>query len=333
MERKSNSSPVIVGIGEVLWDILPEKKMPGGAPANVVFHCNQLGANAYLVSNLGRDDLGDEMRAFFADLGFKANFLNSSDFHGTGTVSVSFDNCQNPRYKIQENVAWDYIDWSPQLEDLAAKTDAVCFGSLAQRNSVSRKTIHRFLETTKPDCLRVFDINLRLPYPDSTLLFASLEKANVLKLNIEELDYLSNILALEGDIRNRLTDISHMFNLVCVALTQGDRGSILLSGQEVVDCPGMPVGVQDSVGAGDAFTAAMIMGLMRKKSLHIINTMAGRIAASVCTQAGAMVNLSPDIMEGWRKADIPIKEYRRKQTKAKEALKASESRDDTGKGR
>jgi len=315
MENKTrNELPVVVGIGEVLWDMLPEKTLPGGAPANVVFHCSQLGANSYLVSKLGYDDLGDEMEELLTNLGFKPDFLNVRADKPTGTVSVWLDAGKNPQYKIQKNVAWDHIRWSPPLEDLARKVDAVCFGSLAQRGPVSRETIGRFLDCTSPSCLRVLDINLRKPYPDSAVLLASLEKANVLKLNTEELDYLSNLFALKSNTQNRLMLMIEMFNLSCIALTRGAQGSILVTGDETVECPGLKTDVQDTVGAGDAFTAAMTIGLLRKMPLHEINLIAGQIARCVCAQAGAMVSLPFDVVRNLRDFKIPVREYRKQQT-------------------
>ena len=311
--KTSNALPIVVGIGEVLWDMLPQRTLPGGAPANVVFHCSQLGSNSYLVSELGDDDLGNDMEKLLTNSGFKPDFLNVRPDHPTGTVSVWLDDCKNPRYKIRENVAWDYIRWSAPLEDLARKADAVCFGSLAQRGPVSRETIGRFLDGTNPGCLRVLDINLREPYPDSAIPMASLEKASVLKLNTEELDYLSNLLALKGNTRDRLMHMIEMFNLSCVALTRGAQGSILVTGDEIAECPGLETDVQDTVGAGDAFTAAVIIGLLRKLPLHDINLIAGRIARCICTQAGAMVSLPFEVVRSLRGLKIPVREYRKQQ--------------------
>jgi fructokinase len=254
------------------------------------------------------------MRALLAGLLFEPGFLRISDRYPTGSVSVQLDNNQNPQYQIRENVAWDYIRWSPKLKVLARKADAVCFGSLAQRGVVSRATIRRFLDYTRPECLRVFDINLREPYPDPAILFASLERANVVKLNTDELEYMSNLLHLRGDTQNRLANMIQMFDLFCIALTRGAEGSLLVSDTEAVDCPGLPVHVQDTVGAGDAFTAAVIMGLLMKKPLREINTVARRIAAFVCTQMGAMVDLPGDLLQSLRDSRLSIREYRGHQT-------------------
>lgn len=324
--------PLVVGIGEVLWDILPHRKLPGGAPANVVFHCRQLGLQSYLVSELGNDDLGGEMRGILGNLLFEPDFLRISGRHPTGSVSIELDGSQNPQYRIRENVAWDYIRWSSAMEDLARKADAVCFGSLAQRRPVSRATIRRFLDGTRPECLRVFDINLREPYPDSAVIFASLERANVVKLNIDELDYLSTLLQLNGDIQDRLAAMIQMFDLCYIALTRGAQGSSLVSDAEAVDCPGLLIDVQDTVGAGDAFTAAVILGLLRKMPLRDINTMAGRIAACVCTQMGAMVDLPDDMLQSLGDRGMPIREYRRHPTIGGNRLSFGETTDRARKG-
>ena len=302
--------PTVVGIGEVLWDILPQGKRPGGAPANFVLHCSQLGGDAYLVSGLGNDKLGDDLKATLISSGLKPDFLTTSKDHATGTVSVALDQDQNPHYQIQENVAWDNIPWSPQLAGMAQKADAVCFGSLAQRSPLSRETIHRFLDRTGPDCLRVFDINLRRPYPDPAVLLASLQKATVMKLNTDELDYLGSLLELEGNTQQRLAEIIRRFKLSCIALTRGAQGSILATDDKCVDCPGLDIAVQDTVGAGDAFTAALVVGLLRKWPLDKINVSASRIAAYVCSQVGAMGKLSPNAVGDFGTGDVPVREYR-----------------------
>jgi len=328
-----NAAPLVVGIGEVLWDILPDRKVPGGAPANVIFHCRQLGVESYLVSALGDDDLGLEMKDLLANLRFRPDFLDTNNGgYPTGTVSVWLDASQNPRYEIHENVAWDYIRWSPQLDSLAHRADAVCFGSLAQRNAVSRETIRRFLDSTGPGCLRVFDINLRDPYPDSAVLLASLEKANVVKLNLDELDYLSNFLQLTGNTSDRLRDMIERFDLSCIALTRGAKGSVLMSGSEAVDGAGLKVDVRDTVGAGDAFTAAMIVGLLRKRPLHEINKIAGQIAACVCTQAGAMVTLLGDVVRDLRDTTLPVREYRGRPVREEDVSSAQKKTNGIEKG-
>ncbi|HOI35862.1 MAG: carbohydrate kinase [Sedimentisphaerales bacterium] len=322
-----NKVPVVVGIGELLWDVFPQRKTLGGAPANVIFNCNQLGTECCLVSELGDDDLGTEMKGMLAELRFRPDFLNICEGHPTGTVSVRLDAGGNPRYKIRENVAWDYIRWSPRLKDLATIADAVCFGSLAQRSPVSRATIGRFLECTRPDCLRVFDINLREPYPDSAVVLASLKRANVVKVNIDELDYLSSLLQLTGDVRNRLTDMLCRFHLSCVALTRGAQGSTLVTNAEAVDCPGLEVDVEDTVGAGDAFTGAMIVGMLRRRPLREINATAGRIAACVCAQTGAMVELPGDVVRGLRGTVLPIREHRSREAVERDAFSVRDVRD------
>jgi len=327
-----NPVPVVVGIGELLWDIFPQKKVLGGAPTNVIFHCNQLGMESYLVSELGNDELGKEMKSMLTKLLFRSDFLNVCADYPTGTVSVRLDSSEDPRYEIQENVAWDYIRWSSRLKDLAQKADAVCFGSLAQRSSVNRKTIGRFLESTRPGCWRVFDINLREPYPETAVLLASLEKANVVKLNIDELDYLSDLLQLTGDTKDRLLAMIQRFDLSCIALTRGAEGSALVTATEAVEGPGLRVEVQDTVGAGDAFTAAVIVGLLRNKPLHEINTRAGQVAACVCTQTGGMADLPNDVVQDLRDTRLPVREYRRQPTVPEDVSSPRETADRMEKG-
>ena len=302
--------PVVVGIGEVLWDLLPQGKRPGGAPANFVFHCGQLGVEPYLVSAIGDDDLGREMKNVLTDLAFNLTFLTTSKNDATSTVSVTLDQDRNPYYQIRDHVAWDTLSWSPQLERLARTADAVCFGSLAQRSLLTRETIHRFLDGAGPHCLRVFDVNLRKPYPDSAVLRDSLKKATVVKLNEEELDYLSRLLGLEGDTRQRMAEMIRQFDLSCLALTRGAQGSILMTGAETVDCPGIEVPVQDTVGAGDAFTAALVVGWLRQWPLDEINVRAGHVAACVCSQAGAMVEFPAEVAGRYQTCGLPVREYR-----------------------
>jgi len=309
-DRQGHRIPIVVGVGELLWDVLPQGKRPGGAPANFVFYCGQLGADAYIASSLGNDDLGNDMRDLLAHQGFKLDFVTTSRALPTSTVSVSLDQDQNPHYRIKENVAWDEIPWSERLGDLSRMADAVCFGSLAQRSPLTRQTIHKFLACAGPECLRVFDVNLRLPYPDFAVLLDSIEKANVVKLNADELEYVGNPLGLTGDTHHRLAQMVRRFDLICIALTRGAHGSILVTSDEIVECPGQEILVRDTVGAGDAFTAGMVMGLLQKRPLHEVNTVAGCVAACACSQAGAMARLSPDVTGSFGVCGHPVREYR-----------------------
>jgi len=234
---------------------------------------------------------------FQSRVGFPDRLLATTEEYPTGTVAVCLDPHGNPTFDIRKMVAWDYIPWSPDLEQLAHKADVVCFGSLSQRSSVSRNTILNFLDHTGPSCIRIFDINLRNPYPDSEVLFTSLKKANVLKINADELIYLSDLLKLKDNTPDLLSEILRKFGLHLIVLTLGDKGSILASNDGIVCCPCFPVDVHDSVGAGDSFSAVIAMGLLRGMPLDKMNSTACRIASYICSQPGAMVRLPMHLVQ------------------------------------
>ncbi len=283
-ERK----PVVVGLGEILWDLLPEGRQLGGAPANFAYHCHALGAEGLVVSAVGEDEDGIDIFNSLTELGIETSYLEKVEGSPTGTVSVEL--CQDGQagYTIHSPVAWDYIKWSESLAVLAEKCDAVCFGSLAQRNPVSRETIRQFLEATSEDCMRVFDINIRQDYATEEIVRQSLKHANILKLNDEELPTVAEMLGIsdtdESTIVNKL--ISN-YDLKCVILTKGSAGSVLYTKDEVSFCGSQDVPVVDTVGAGDSFTSVMVMGLLSGMSLDKINQLAGKVAAFVCSQSGA----------------------------------------------
>ena len=281
----------VVGIGEILWDILPDGKQLGGAPANFAYHARSLGARAGLVSGIGDDNQGAEILQRLDSWGVDRRHVSVRPEYPTGTVSVTLDERGVPHYTIQENVAWDHIPWSPALEELAARADAVCFGSLCQRSLESRETIRRFLAATPVGCLRVCDINLRQSYYDAHVIAGLLERASVLKLNDEELPVLSSMFGLSGPTESVMRGLADRFGLDLVALTRGGRGSLLVTAQASSNHPGFPVEVVDTVGAGDAFTAALVVGLLRGDDLDTVNESASRLAADVCSQAGG----TPDV--------------------------------------
>jgi len=278
----------LVGLGEVLWDLFPEGKQLGGAPTNFAWHAQARGADSEVVSCVGDDGLGREILERMDGWGLGREHIAVDMEHPTGTVDVWLDERGVPRYTIREDVAWDYIPWSAGLEALARSADAVCFGSLCQRAAMSRETIARFLEATRPDCLRVLDINLRPTGPGEDVILASLRRANVLKLNDAELPVLSAMLGLEGSDRDRLAGLADAFDLQLIALTRGEGGSLLQTATGVSDHDGYRVEVADTVGAGDAFTAAMVMSLLGGDGPETINEKANRAAAEVCGHAGAI---------------------------------------------
>lgn len=286
----------IVGIGELLWDMLPAGKQIGGAPGNFAFHAGQCGAESTLVSAVGQDDLGKELLAVAKSKNLNAQVEVLTQ--PTGTVDVELDENGIPSYTIVESVAWDYIPYTKSLEDLAHATDAVCFGSLAQRNQVSRNTIYRFLDAMKPDALKIFDINLRQHFYTKEIIEESLERTNILKLNDEEVEVLKDLLQID---KTDVDDVCHYlmdkYGLSIVILTCGINGSRIYS-EDVVSClPTPKVEVADTVGAGDAFTAAFCTSFLQNHNIKIAHQKAVEVSAYVCTQNGAMPTLPNTLLE------------------------------------
>jgi fructokinase len=282
--------PVVVGLGEILWDVFPEGKKLGGAPLNFSHHCAQLGAEAYPVSAVGADAEGMEIRQILAAKNLPDLHVQTDPAHPTGRVNVTLRDGK-PTYEILRDVAWDNIQFTPTLADLATRADATCFGSLAQRNSASREAIHAFLDAMRPDSLRIFDINLRQDFYNHEIIESSLRRANILKLSDEELPVLAAMFELPGHAPAQLHRLRELFDLRLVAYTRGGSGSLLLTATESSDHLGLPTDVLDTVGAGDSFTATLCTGLLQNLPLAEINTRANRVAAFVCSQAGATPTL------------------------------------------
>ena len=284
---KMKNNPVVAGIGELLWDMLPEGKQLGGAPTNFGYHAFQAGCQAFVISAIGDDISGDEILDRFDELGLDKSFVQQTDAFPTGTVTVSLDMNGIPSYIIHENVAWDHITWNPSLEALAKDVDAVCFGSLAQRNPESQQTILNFLKSTGADCLRVFDINLRQSFFSREIIYQSLELSSILKLNDDELPVVAGILGISGTDEELLMQILKMFDLRLIALTKGAKGSLLFTEKEHSFTEVPKVEIADTVGAGDSFTAILVAGLLKNHDLKKIHEKATQVAAFVCTQKGA----------------------------------------------
>lgn len=278
---------VIAGIGELLWDIFPDGKRLGGAPLNFTCHAHQLGAEGYPVSCVGRDADGAEVRAALRSLGVDPAYVADDASHPTGTVQVHLDTDGIPSYEICEDVAWDVLPMTPALQALAQRVDAVGFGSLGQRAPGSRDTIQAFLHAMRPDALKIFDVNLRQAFFSRDLLEASLVQANMVKLSDEEWSALAQVLELGSPGPALLSSLRQRYDLHLLAYTRGSRGSVLMTADETDSHDGYPVEVVDSVGAGDAFTAALCMGWLRGHPLSQINENANRVAAFVCSQPGA----------------------------------------------
>ena len=292
----TTSSFEVAGLGEVLWDMLPTGRKLGGAPANFAYHARALGLKSSVVSCVGDDELGREIAKRLTGFGLGTECLAVSSQAPTGTVDVEIDPRGQPTFVIHENVAWDAIPWGVELSRLAGRIDAVCFGSLCQRSEGSRTTVRRFLAGTRTECLRVFDINLRQSYYSADVIRRSLEAANVLKLNDDELPVVARLLDLRGDEDARLVSLARTFGLRAAALTKGAHGSVLRTVTERSEHPGIAVDVVDTVGAGDAFTASMVLGLLQGRGLGATNAMANRLGAAVCSREGATPSLPAAVL-------------------------------------
>jgi fructokinase len=282
-----NESQTVVGLGELLWDLFPAGKQLGGAPANFAYITSLLGDRGIPASRLGADKLGDEAIARLVQLGLSTEFVQRDAEHPTSTVKVEVDSAGQPRFELSESIAWDFFDWNAQWQELAQETDAACFGSLAQRAERSRTTIRNFLLGMRSSAIKIFDVNLRQHFYTAEVIDASMKLATIVKLNHEELPKVMKLLRMEHrsekESAQRLLD-DYQLKLVC--LTRGTDGSLLLSEKETCEHPGFRVKVADTVGAGDAFTAAMVHGYLRGFSLAQINTTANRVGAWVASQAG-----------------------------------------------
>ena len=286
----------ICGLGELLWDLLPSGERLGGAPANFTVMASRLGNRGVIASRLGADDLGAralaELKRFPVDL----DYLQTDAIHPTGTVGVEILHGE-PHYIIHEPVAWDFMQWTPQWRALAEEADAVCFGSLAQREPASRETIRQFVAATRPECVRVFDVNLRAPFYSAPLIADSLQLATIFKLNEGEVPIVLGLLGgpsmagteqTEAALRSASRWLLERYPLQMVAITMGAHGSLLVTHDEHDRHMGLKTSVADTVGAGDAFTAALVDAYLRGLSLYQMNDAGNRWGAWVASQAGAM---------------------------------------------
>ena len=288
---------VVVGIGEVLWDVYPDGAHLGGAPANFACHAAALGAQAWIISAVGADELGDRAVSQLRAQGARVDHIARDREHATGRVNVTLDAEKRPTFEIATDAAWDHIPWSDGLEQLAGRADAVCFGTLAQRSPVSRETLHRFLSATRPSALRMFDVNLRQDFHDREMIERSLELASAVKLNENELPVVASLRGIRpARTPATLKALARRYGLQLVALTCGPRGAILVAGDEESVEPSTAVRVVDTVGAGDAFTAALVCDFLRGVSLTEANRRANAIAAFVCSRSGATAPLPRSLL-------------------------------------
>jgi len=291
---RAGARPVVVGLGEVLWDVYPDEAHFGGAPANFACHSASLGADAWMVSAVGIDDLGDRALNSLRQRNVQCETVSRDPVHRTGQVSVTLDTNGQASYEFAADTAWDHLAWSEQLTSLADSCRAVCFGTLAQRSPISRQTIRRFVNATPASALQVFDVNLRQRFYDADVIKDSLAIAKVLKLNEEELPIVTNLCGITAsDREDALRQLVDRYELRLAALTCGLRGALLLRGNELSWCAAPPTEVVDTVGAGDAFTAALVMDFMRGLSLAQMNEHANAVASFVCSHPGATAALPP----------------------------------------
>lgn len=298
MNNNENITSRVVGLGEILWDILPDGKTLGGAPANFAYHAGQfLGCtNTIAISAIGEDKLADETIESLDKHGL--NYQMARVSYPTGTVQVTLDEKGIPSYVIKENVAWDNIPFDDDIQAIARSCRAVCFGSLAQRNVVSRETIHKFLDLTPDNCLKIFDINLRQNFYSKDIIQASMRRCNILKINDEELVLISRMFGYpELDIENKCQLILTQYNIDMLILTCGTNGSYVFTPKHVSFQETPKIEVADTVGAGDSFTGAFCAAILNGKSVTEAHKLAVEVSAYVCTQNGAM----PELPERFKK--------------------------------
>ncbi|SHH74350.1 carbohydrate kinase family protein [Desulfofustis glycolicus] len=292
----------VAGIGELLWDVLPSEEKLGGAPINFTYHAAALGGESIPISSIGNDSRGERALDFLAAKQLDTRCISISDQLPTGFVTIELDNAGVAHYHFPDHVAWDHLLINQAAQSVTDRLDAVCFGTLAQRNRASRTTIRHYLTGLPAATKRVFDLNLRQDFYSRDLIETSLELCSILKLNEDELATLASMFGLSGNTQEQMNSLLRGHCLELVILTRGAGGSILLSDEECVSHPGTATTVVDTIGAGDSFTAAVVIGLLLQRPLAEINETASRLAAYVCSQSGAM----PDIPQiyGYHSNDV-----------------------------
>ncbi len=289
------SRTIVIGIGELFWDIYPKGKALGGAPINFTFHCSQFGADGIPVSSIGDDALGDEILTFMQDRYCNTNYINRHESLPTGTILSKVSEDGELRYQITAPVAWDTIEFTAVYERLAQKVTACCFGTLAQRSPVSRTNIMRFLDAMPDDSLKIFDLNIQQDFYTTRIIENSLNVSNILKLNGHELHLLANLFELTGSPVEQLKQLRKRYNLDIIIFLRKDNGSILVSQHEVCEHAGVASDTINNAGAADSFVAAFCMDYLKGNSLEQINNHANQVSAFVGSQNNPMPIL-PEIL-------------------------------------
>ncbi len=290
---------MVVAIGEILWDIFPDGKKIGGAPANFAYYISRLGEKVALISRIGQDSLGDEALSCCREAGLTTEFIQKDEIYPTGKVRVDLDEEGVPVFEIETNAAWDFLEEDEALFPMVQRAKVVYFGTLAQRQDRSRRTVQRLLSRAGTDCLKVLDLNLRPPYFDRQIIETSLKIADVVKLNLKELTVISELFSLPGTETEVFKTLIDQFSLRLLTVTEGQNGSWIISPEQAYHHSGYFVPAVDTVGAGDAFTAALVHGLLSGLDLGEINKFANQLASFVCTKKGAWVDI-----DGWIKSRV-----------------------------
>ena len=279
----------VAGFGEVLWDIYPGGKTLGGAPSNFAIHSHQLGADSFLISSVGDDKLGKEAQRLLFDFGLDTSGIQVNKYFSTGRVEVNLDEMGTPSYKIDEESAWDFIRFEENLKKICKLIDCICYGTLVQRNSNSKRTLIEILDSTSLNCLKVFDVNFRQKFYNKEIIESSLKRADIVKMNQLEFYQIANLFFISKEWEKGIISLIKEFDLKLVILTLGENGSILATKNDyIIHTPKNKVNVLSSVGAGDAYTASVVMGWLNKKPLNEIILEATNLASHVCGFMGAI---------------------------------------------
>ncbi|HKC70565.1 MAG TPA: carbohydrate kinase, partial [Terriglobales bacterium] len=279
----------VVGLGEVLWDVLPERTCLGGAPTNFAYITTLMGDQGIVASRVGEDSQGIEALRRMEELGLDIDHVQTDHEHRTGIVNVEVDGQGQPRFEIAHPVAWDFLEWTNDWRRLAEQADAACFGSLAQRSETSRATIRRFVRAMLPGTLKVFDVNLRQSYYSPEILAESMKLADIVKFNDDELPKIMSLSKIpHKDALSSAQRLIREYDLKVVCITRGGRGSLLVRDGDKSEHSGFKVRVADTVGSGDAFTAGLVHEYLHGASLDLMNEVANLVGAWVASEVGAM---------------------------------------------
>lgn len=288
----------IASVGEILWDMFPDGKQIGGAPTNFAYHVSSLGHRGIIASRIGKDTLGKEIFNYLKNFSLSKEYIQIDPVHPTGTADVKIDKKEYPEYTIKQNVAWDFFEFDRKWKKLAKKADAIYFCTLSQRSPESYMAIKEFLKNARKDAVKIFDINLRQDFFSRRIITESLEETSILKLNEEELPILIDLVGFQKNNSHEEDCMALIkeYNLDLVCVTKGKNGSLLITEKEIVRHNGFVANVVDTVGAGDAFTAALVVKYLERKSLHEMSETANKLGSWVSSQVGGMPPVNKEIL-------------------------------------